>query len=64
MSDPVSEAVELAAQLCKPFEGLRLKPYICPAGFPTIVMAQCISQMEAKLPWNIHQLPKKLQKVG
>lgn len=30
-----SEAVELAASLCRPFEGLRLSPYICPAGFPT-----------------------------
>lgn len=32
----VSEAVEIAATLCRPFEGLRLKPYICPAGYPTI----------------------------
>jgi lysozyme len=36
MSDPITEAVELAASLCKPFEGLRLTPYICPAGYPTI----------------------------
>lgn len=36
MSEPVAKAVELAASLCRPFEGLRLKPYICPAGFPTI----------------------------
>ena len=32
----VSEAVEIAASLCRPFEGLRLVPYICPAGYPTI----------------------------
>ena len=32
----VSEAVDVAATLCRPFEGLRLKPYICPAGYPTI----------------------------
>ena len=32
----VNEAVEIAATLCRPFEGLRLKPYICPAGYPTI----------------------------
>lgn len=32
----VNEAVEIAASLCRPFEGLRLRPYICPAGFPTI----------------------------
>lgn len=32
----IAEAVEVAAALCRPFEGLRLKPYICPAGYPTI----------------------------
>ena len=26
----------MAATLCRPFEGLRLQPYICPAGYPTI----------------------------
>lgn len=31
----VDKAVELAAALCRPFEGLRLQPYICPAGYPT-----------------------------
>ncbi len=36
MSGIISEAVEVAAALCRPFEGLRLKPYICPAGYPTI----------------------------
>lgn len=29
-------AVDIAAELCRKFEGLRLKPYICPAGYPTI----------------------------
>ena len=32
----VSDAVDIAAGLCRPFEGLRLKPYICPAGYPTL----------------------------
>jgi len=36
MTGSVSEAVEVAAAICRPFEGLRLKPYICPAGYPTI----------------------------
>lgn len=36
MSDSISKAVEVAASLCRPFEGLYLKPYICPAGYPTI----------------------------
>jgi lysozyme len=32
----IDEAVALAALICRPFEGLRLKPYICPAGYATI----------------------------
>jgi len=32
----VSEAVEVAAALCRPFEGLSLTAYVCPAGYPTI----------------------------
>lgn len=28
--------VELAAALCRRFEGLHLQPYLCPAGVPTI----------------------------
>ena len=35
--NPIAEqAVEMAAVLCRKFEGLRLKPYLCPAGIPTI----------------------------
>ena len=30
------QAIEVAAALCRKFEGLRLKPYLCPAGIPTI----------------------------
>jgi lysozyme len=30
------EALDIAAALCREFEGLRLSPYICPAGYPTI----------------------------
>jgi lysozyme len=30
------EALDIAAGLCRKFEGLRLRPYICPAGYPTI----------------------------
>lgn len=30
------EAVNIAAALCRRFEGFRAKPYICPAGYPTI----------------------------
>lgn len=28
--------LEIAAELCKRFEGFRAKPYLCPAGVPTI----------------------------
>ena len=28
--------LELAAALCRQFEGFRAKPYLCPAGIPTI----------------------------
>lgn len=32
----LGEALEIAAKLCRTFEGLRLEPYICPGGYPTI----------------------------
>lgn len=32
----ILKALEVAAALCRPFEGLSLTPYICPAGYPTI----------------------------
>ena len=31
-----NRAKEIAASLCKRFEGCRLSPYLCPAGVPTI----------------------------
>ena len=32
----LDEAISIAAELCRHFEGFRSKPYICPAGYPTI----------------------------
>jgi lysozyme len=32
----LDEAIGIAADLCRYFEGFRSKPYICPAGYPTI----------------------------
>lgn len=32
----MEEAIEIAASLCKYFEGFSATPYICPAGLPTI----------------------------
>lgn len=34
--DPKKTAIETAAILCRAFEGFRAKPYLCPAGIPTI----------------------------
>jgi lysozyme len=31
-----NDAITLAAALCRSFEGLYLKPYLCPAGVPSI----------------------------
>lgn len=36
MSAAIAKPLEIAASLCRRFEGLRLKPYLCPAGYPTI----------------------------
>lgn len=33
---PVDLAVQVAAALCRRFEGCYLRPYLCPAGVPTI----------------------------
>lgn len=32
----IDKALEIAACLCRRFEGLYLRPYLCPAGVPTI----------------------------
>lgn len=36
MSEPLNKALDISTALCKEFEGFRAKPYICPAGYPTI----------------------------
>ena len=36
MTGPLVKAVDMAAALCRHFEGFSSKPYICPAGYPTI----------------------------
>ena len=36
MTGSVSEAVTIAAKMCRHFEGLVLHPYRCSAGYPTI----------------------------
>lgn len=36
MSELLNKALDVAETLCKAFEGLKLLPYTCPAGYPTI----------------------------
>jgi lysozyme len=36
MSGAATEGLQLAAGLCRRFEGLRLRPYLCPAGVATV----------------------------
>jgi len=36
MTGPIGEALTVAADLCRHFEGFSSKPYVCPAGYPTI----------------------------
>lgn len=43
----MSEALELAAEIAKPFEGLRLDPYHDPVGFPTVGYGHLLSRQ----PW-------------
>lgn len=34
--EKVDQAISIASELCKRFEGFSSTPYICPAGYPTI----------------------------
>jgi len=36
MSNEAASALDIALALCRTFEGLRNRPYLCPAGIPTI----------------------------
>lgn len=49
MTTPLDEAVEVAFALCNEFEGLRLKPYKCPAGVPTIGIGATIYENGTKV---------------
>lgn len=69
MSAAINRALDIAASLCKPFEGLSLEPYICPAGYPTIgygtvykpdgsrvTMQHPTISKEIALDWLVHEL--------
>lgn len=51
MSTP-PEAIELAEAMCCTFEGLRLKPYLCPAGVPTIGIGSCFYETGTRVTMN------------
>lgn len=36
MTESIAKSLEIASTLCRKFEGFSSKPYICPAGYPTI----------------------------
>ena len=40
----MADALDLAAEIAKPFEGLRLQPYHDPVGFPTIGYGHLLSR--------------------
>jgi len=42
----MTTALSLAADLCRRFEGLRLQPYHCPAGFPTVGYGTLLSRVK------------------
>lgn len=42
MSDIIAKALSLVRALCVRFEGLRLRPYLCPAGVPTIGLGSTV----------------------
>jgi lysozyme len=44
--------VDIAAELCKRFEGFRSKPYLCPAGVPTIGYGSTYYTGGAKVTMN------------
>ena len=54
----LGKAVEVAAELCRHFEGFRSKPYICPAGFPTIGFGTVFKPDGTKVTMEDAPIPK------
>jgi len=44
--------LEIAASLCRQFEGYRAKPYLCPAGIPTIGYGSTYYADGRKVTWE------------
>lgn len=51
--------LELAASLCRQFEGFRSKPYLCPAGIPTIGYGSTYYSNGQKVTLNDHPMSQE-----
>lgn len=51
--------LELAASLCRQFEGFRSKPYLCPAGIPTIGYGSTYYSNGQKVTLNDHPISQE-----
>lgn len=56
----LGRAVEVAAELCRHFEGFRSKPYICPAGYPTIGYGTVFKPDGTRVTMNDPPITKQL----
>ena len=53
-------ALDIATELCKHFEGFSSKPYICPAGYPTIGYGTVYKPNGIKVTLNDQPISKDL----
>lgn len=58
----VEQAVSIATELCKHFEGFSSKPYICPAGYPTIGYGTVYKPDGTKVTMQDQPISKELAK--
>jgi lysozyme len=56
----VEQALAIATELCKEFEGFRSKPYICPAGYPTIGYGTVYKPNGSKVTMQDQPISKEL----
>lgn len=51
--------LDIAVELCKTFEGFRSKPYLCPAGIPTIGYGSTYYADGRKVSMNDHPMSER-----
>lgn len=59
----LNEAIALAADICRKFEGLYLRPYLCPAGVPTIGYGSTFYENGKKVTLNDAPITKDYAEV-